>query len=129
VRVLLDTHTVLWATTQPALLGETTQTLLLDDATEVLISTAVVWELSIKNHAGKLPEAAPLLADFPTVLNTLAARLLPIGLAHATLAGALQWTHRDPFDRMLAAQTLTEAATLVSRDQAFGTLKGLRRIW
>jgi PIN domain nuclease of toxin-antitoxin system len=129
MRVLLDTHTVLWAMVQPSLLSPAVSTLLLDDSTEVLVSSAVAWELSIKYHAGKLPEAAALLAGFSTVLSSLSARELPISVAHAVLAGGLAWAHRDPFDRMLAAQAMAEAAVLVSRDAVFDNLPALRRVW
>jgi len=115
--------------TQPTLLSSSARTVLLDDSTEVIISTVTPWELSIKHHIGKLPEAAPVLADFPAVIASLTARILPVGLSHAILAGGLQWAHRDPFDRMLAAQAMAEAAVLISRDQVFDTLPGLRRFW
>ena len=129
MKVLLDTHTVLWSMNEPSLLSDAARTLLLDNTTEVLISAVTPWELSIKHHNGKLPEAAPLLADFPLVITSLAAIFLPIGLSHTILSGRLQWTHRDPFDRMLAAQAMTEGATLVSRDKVFDTLPGLQRLW
>ena len=129
MKALLDTHAVLWAMTQPTLLGGAARTLLLDDSTEVLLSTVVAWELSIKHHAGKLPEAAPLLAGFPTVIASLVATVVPIGLSHAVLAGGLDWAHRDPVDRMLAAQAISQGAALISRDAVFDTLPGLRRLW
>lgn len=129
MKLLLDTHTVLWATTQPSLLSATAQTVITDDSNEVLVSSVVAWELSIKHHLGKLPEAAPLLADFPTVIASLAARVVPVEPRHGVLAGGLSWSHRDPFDRMLAAQATIEGAALVGRDAAFDTLAGLRRVW
>lgn len=129
MKLLLDTHTVLWATTQPSLLSPTAQAVITDDTNEVLVSAVVAWELSIKHHLGKLPEAAPLLTDFPTVLTSLAARTVPVEPRHGILAGGLSWSHRDPFDRMLAAQAITEGAALVGRDAAFDALDGLRRVW
>ena len=125
----MDTHTVLWATTQPSLLSPTAEAVLTDQTNEVLVSAVVAWELSIKYHLGKLPEAAPLIADFPTVVSSLAARVLAVEPQHGVLAGSLSWPHRDPFDRMLAAQATTEAALLVGRDEAFDSLPGLRRLW
>lgn len=129
MKVLLDTHTVLWAMNEPSFLSNSAAMLLLDNTTEVLISTVTAWELSVKYHNGKLPEAAPLLANFPLVITALSATVLPVGLGHALLAGSLQWQHRDPFDRMLAAQAMTEGAALVSRDKEFDGLPGLRRFW
>ena len=129
MKLLLDTHTVLWAITQPTLLSPTARTVITDISNEVLLSAVVPWELSIKHHLGKLPEAAPLLADFPTVVISLAARTLPVEPRHGVLAGSLSWEHRDPFDRMLAAQATLEGAVLVGKDPAFDVLSGLRRIW
>ncbi|OLV18453.1 hypothetical protein BOO71_0005500 [Deinococcus marmoris] len=80
------------------------------------LSAVVAWELSIKFHMGKLPSAAPLLADFPAVAARLGADVLDISPAHAIRAGALEWTHRDPFDRMLVAQALEEGLRLVTLD-------------
>ena len=129
MKALLDTHTVLWGMTQPSLLSSSVRTILLDEATEVLISSVVPWELSIKHHSGKLQEAAALLSDFSAVMDALVAKALPVSIRHAILAGDWQWEHRDLFDRMLAAQAATEGAILVSRDQVFDTLPGLRRFW
>ena len=129
MRVLLDTHAVLWAMTQPSLLPDSVQVLLLDDSTETLVSATVAWELSIKHRSGKLPEAAPLLADFSAVTTSLGATILPIEISHAILAGALDWEHRDPFDRMLAAQAMLAGAVLISRDKAFDAVPGLRLSW
>ncbi|MCL2849120.1 MAG: type II toxin-antitoxin system VapC family toxin [Micrococcales bacterium] len=129
MRLLLDTHTVLWATTQPALLSPTARTVIADTSNEVLVSAVVAWELSIKHHLGKLPEAAPLLADFPTVVVSLAAQTLPVEPRHGVLAGGLLWSHKDPFDRMLAAQATIEGAVLVGRDATFDAVPGLARVW
>ncbi|MDR1186275.1 MAG: type II toxin-antitoxin system VapC family toxin [Bifidobacteriaceae bacterium] len=129
MRLLLDTHAVLWAMTEPRLLGQTAELLILDPVNEVLLSAVVPWELSIKRHSGKLAVAAPVLADFPAVIAALAATPLAIDHRHAILAGDLSWDHKDPFDRMLGAQAALEGATLISRDPVFDTLPGTRRVW
>lgn len=116
MRLLLDTHILLWATLKPELLPARLATRLLDPAHTLVLSAASAWELSIKVHLGKLPEAAPLLA-FDEVARALGAEVLGISAAHAVQAGALEWTHRDPFDRMLVAQTLAEGARLVTLDE------------
>ncbi|MDR1151178.1 MAG: type II toxin-antitoxin system VapC family toxin [Bifidobacteriaceae bacterium] len=129
MKLLLDTHTVLWAMTQPELLGRSAELPILDPANDVLVSAVVPWELSIKHRAGKLAAAAPVLADFPAVIAALAATSLPVDHRHAILAGNLEWDHTDPFDRILAAQAALEGAVLNSRDPVFDTLPGIRRLW
>jgi PIN domain nuclease of toxin-antitoxin system len=115
--------------TRPELLGRSAELLILDPANDVLLSAVVPWELSIKHRAGRLAAAAPVLADFPTVITALAAASLAVDHRHAILAGALEWDHKDPFDRMLAAQAALEGAALISRDPIFDTLPGTRRLW
>jgi PIN domain nuclease of toxin-antitoxin system len=128
--VLLDTHTLLWATTDSARLSDAARTAIAAAETR-LISTASCWELAIKHRAGKLPGAAPLLRDWDAVVGSLLAVRLDIAPAHAIAAAALAWDHRDPFDRLLAAQALICGAHLVTQDAAFTTCQELGRppIW
>ena len=116
MRLLLDTHILLWATLKPELLPERLQVQLVNPEHTLVLSAASAWELSIKHHLGKLPEAAPLLA-FTEVAGQLGAEVLAISAAHAVQAGALDWAHRDPFDRMLVAQALQEGCRLVTLDE------------
>jgi PIN domain nuclease of toxin-antitoxin system len=116
VRLLLDTHVLLWATLKPELLPPQLQSQLLNPEHTLILSAATAWELSIKHHLGKLPEAEPLLA-FTDVARQLGAEVLSISAAHAVQAGVLDWTHRDPFDRMLVAQALQEGCRLVTLDE------------
>jgi PIN domain nuclease of toxin-antitoxin system len=113
----------------PGRLSERAHEALADRTNELLVSAASVWEMSIKHHQGRLPEAAALLDDLDAALATLGSVLLPVRGRHAIRAGQLAWEHRDPFDRMLASQTIIEDATLVSADRAFATLPTLRRLW
>ena len=115
MRLLLDTHVLLWATLRPQLLPDQLQSQLLNPEHTLILSAATAWELSIKHHLGKLPEAAPLLA-FPEVARQLGAEILSISAVHAVQAGALAWAHRDPFDRMLVAQAQLEGCQLVTLD-------------
>jgi PIN domain nuclease of toxin-antitoxin system len=129
VKAVLDTHVVLWSQRDSQLLSRTAQTILADLDTELLLSSVVPWELSVKERTGKLPQARPLLADFAQVRSNLGSVALPIADEHALLAGSLDWPHKDPFDRMLAAQAILAGAALVSADPTFDTLTGLARIW
>ncbi|MGH2843371.1 MAG: type II toxin-antitoxin system VapC family toxin, partial [Solirubrobacteraceae bacterium] len=83
-----------------------------DDTNRVLLSAAVIWEVAIKRSLGKLQ--AP--AGFAPTLLSSGAQPLQITLDHAAAVEGLPWHHRDPFDRMLVAQALTEAATIISQD-------------
>ncbi len=111
MRLLLDTHVVLWwLTDDPALVDEVKD--LIDDEPEVYVSAATVWEIAIKQSLGKLP--GPV--DLAEQVRNAELRELPIRHAHAVTAGRLPPIHRDPFDRMLVAQALCEGLTLVTRD-------------
>jgi len=116
MKLLLDTHVLLWAALKPQLLPQRLRDRLLDPQHTLLLSAATAWELSIKHHLGKLPEAAPLLA-FTEAAQQLGAQVLSITAAHAVEAGALVWGHRDPFDRMLVAQAQLEGCQLVTLDE------------
>lgn len=129
MRVLLDTHALLWALRDPESLSSAAGSLLTDPATELLVSAATPWEIATKHRIGTLPDAEPLLLGYAGHLSRLGARELPITSRHALAAGSLTWTHRDPFDRVLAAQSILEDVPLVSRDAAFSTLAGLRVLW
>ena len=78
---------------------------------------------------GKFPEAEPLAAQYEQLVERLGATHLPISPVHALRSGGLNWEHRDPFDRMLAAQAMLEHQRLVTRDQAFADLVGLDTAW
>ena len=103
MRLLLDTHVLLWAVSGDARLPPALAAQLRAPDNALLVSTVSAWELSIKVHLGKLPGAAPVLSDFPAVVARLGAEVLNITPAHAIRAGALDWAHRDPFDPMLVA--------------------------
>ena len=113
MRLLLDTHAFLWwLEASPALSGPA-RSAIADPANEVLISTASLWELTIKQALGKL--AFP--ADPETVIQNEGFTVLPIGFSHLRQLRTLPQLHRDPFDRMLIVQAMVEAAPLVSNDR------------
>ena len=128
-RLLLDTHAFVWAVGEPARLGPVGRDLLQDPANDVLVSAASAWELSTKYRLGKFPEAEPLITQYASVIARLGAEELPVLAVHALRAGGLVWSHRDPFDRMLAAQAMLEGAVLVTKDEAFSGVGGLAVVW
>ncbi|MFM8154654.1 MAG: type II toxin-antitoxin system VapC family toxin [Actinomycetes bacterium] len=112
MRLLLDTHVLLWwLDGQP--LSDAASTAIADPANEVFISSASMWEISIKSEQGKLR----ISDGFMQILNENAFLMLPISWGHALNAGGLPLHHRDPFDRMLVAQAQGESLTLVTRDE------------
>jgi PIN domain nuclease of toxin-antitoxin system len=127
--LLLDTHAYVWALTDPDRLSDRARTAIEAPANVLFVSAASAWEMAIKYRAGKWPEAEILLAQHDDLTGRLGAQPLDISAADARRAGNLDWEHTDPFDRMLAAQSLMHHATLLTRDAAFGDLRGLTIVW
>ena len=127
--LLLDTHAYVWALTDPDRLSGRARSAIEAPSNVVLVSAATAWEMAIKYRAGKWPEAEILLAQHDDLTSRLGALSLDISSADAIRAGSLDWDHADPFDRMLAAQSLLHRAALVTRDAAFHELRGLTVIW
>jgi len=113
---LLDSHVLLWWWFDPDRLSQQARSLLLDPNSTVLVSAASIWELSLKHHQGKLPELATAIADLPGLLQADGFQPLPISIAHGLRAGGYSQPHRDPFDRMLAAQAELEGLVLITAD-------------
>lgn len=128
MRLLLDTHALLWALTNNKRLSRRAAALIDDASHTKLISPVNAYEICAKYTLGKLPEAAALAADFERELMPLDVEWLPIRPSHAITAGKLDMTHRDPFDRLLIAQSLVERIPLVSNEAVFDTF-GVERIW
>ena len=87
--------------------------------TPLLLSTASIWEIAAKVGRGRWPEAERVIDDLEAVLVRAAITPLPVTVQHARAAGRLIWDHRDPFDRMLATQAMSEGAILVTADRVF----------
>ena len=116
MRLLLDTHAVIWALTDPSQLSPTAQNAIQNPRNEVFASSVNAWEVSIKYHLGKLPEGAQILPVYHASLAKARFLELLISSEHGIRAGSLTWAHRDPFDRLLVAQSQLEAMTLVTSD-------------
>jgi PIN domain nuclease of toxin-antitoxin system len=127
VKLLLDTHTVLWWLDAPASLGLNSFNCIADPRNEVLISPVVPWEIALKaNKHRQIPHR--LVTDFHHVLRTEGFTAIGIDPLHAIHSGLLPFHHRDPFDRLLAAQALAMNVPLVSKDAVFDRY-GVHRIW
>lgn len=128
MRVLLDTHALLWWLDGDRRLSRRARNVIADDDNAVLVSAASAWEISTKVRLGKLPGAIEVAAEFPTILRGQNFEPLSIAIVHALRAGNLPGPHRDPFDRMLIAQAQDEDLALVSNERVFDAY-GIRRVW
>jgi PIN domain nuclease of toxin-antitoxin system len=124
LKLLLDTHAALWYLSDDDQLGENARRHLDDDSNQVLLSAAVVWEIAIKRSVGKLDVPNGYL---PLLLGA-GVQPLPVSLEHAAAVEALPLHHRDPFDRILVVQAVSEQAALVSRDTVLEPY-GVSTIW
>ena len=128
MRVLIDTHVLLWSALEPARLSSRARLLLASLDTEVLVSAASAWEIATKVRIGKLPGAEAFAADLNTRIKRIGFLGLAVTLEHGQRAGLLPGTHKDPFDRMLIAQAQAENLPLISNERIFDAY-GIRRIW
>lgn len=128
MKILLDTHALVWVMNGDLRLGAAARKAIASRVNQVFVSAASIWEASIKYRLGKFPEVRLLLDNPGKALNSLGIDPLPISLEHARLAGAIEGAHRDPFDRMLAAQARLEGMTLASADEIFDGFK-VTRLW
>lgn len=126
--VLLDTHTLLWWWASPDRLSTRVLGLLRDPHNRVVVSAASAWEIATKYRIGKLPSGGAISYQWEERLRDDRFQELGISARHALRAGSLPGDHRDPFDRMLAAQSLIEEFPVLSIDPALSTL-GAERIW
>jgi PIN domain nuclease of toxin-antitoxin system len=125
---LLDTHALLWWLFDEPKLSVRARAFIADRGREIFVSSASAWEIATKHRLGKLPDAHVLVADMSGWIQKAGFSALPITIAHAQRAGRWTAEHRDPFDRMLAAQAEIENIELITNDPAFEHF-GLRRLW
>ena len=119
MKLLLDTHVLLWSATDPDRLARETRATLEDGEHEVLVSTVSAWEIAIKQSLGKLELARPAERWLPEVMKRTGYEVAELGLSAALRVRELPWHHRDPFDRLLIAQAFDQGYTVVSHDHAF----------
>ncbi len=128
MKLLLDTHSFLWFVTSDSQLSPAALALIADVNNELFLSPASYWEVAIKVSLGKYPLTVPFETFFTTALAANGIQILPVEIPHAAVLSALPMHHKDPFDRMIAAQALSESIPVVSSDAALN-LYGVTRLW
>ena len=128
MRVLLDTHAFLWWIEDASSLSRKARTAISDPDNECLLSLASCWEMAIKLSLGKLRLPGAIERFIPEHLAANAFRQLAIDFRHVAKVATLPFHHRDPFDRLLAAQAIEERCAIVSADPVFRKY-GVTRIW
>jgi len=119
MKLLLDTHVLLWSATAPDRLVPEARAALEDGTHDALVSIVSAWEIAIKQSIGKLELARPAEHWLPDVLKRTGFEVAELSLSAALRVRALPWHHKDPFDRLLIAQALDQGYTIISRDPEF----------
>jgi PIN domain nuclease of toxin-antitoxin system len=128
VRLLLDTHTVIWWVDQDHLLSPSSYAAIADPANDLLLSAGTIWEIAIKVGLAKLSLSQPYRQWLSQAIADLGVTVLPVTVAYADVQAGLPHHHRDPFDRLLIAQALVENVPLISKDDTFDQY-GITRVW
>jgi PIN domain nuclease of toxin-antitoxin system len=128
VRLLIDTHTLIWAMDDPSKLSGAATTALQDPANDLLLSAATVWEMAIKIGLGKLTLSLPYRNWMEKAIADLALALLPVTVEYAEQQSKLPAYHKDPFDRLIIAQAMIEKISVVCSDAAFDAY-AITRVW
>jgi PIN domain nuclease of toxin-antitoxin system len=128
LRVLLDTHSLLWLVTDDPRLSDTARNTFLDSDNELLCSAVVGFEIAVKHSLGKLELAEAPRTFIENRIRNNALTPFPITIEHAVRVADLPYHHRDPFDRLLIAQALEEDVPLLSADEILSAYD-IRRLW
>jgi PIN domain nuclease of toxin-antitoxin system len=128
MKVLLDSHALVWFLTGNPLLPSRARAVAEKEDTILCVSAVTAWEIANKVRLGKWPEAAELTETLAAVMEQFSFEPVSITIEHARMAGLLPGVHRDPFDRMLAAQSQIEGMPLMTGDPVFATF-GTRVLW
>ena len=126
---LLDTHTFLWAAVDEAKLSINALTIVENIDSLLFVSAVSAYEIMYKHKLGKLPGYAYVAENYFAILDKLRVNELPLRARHAHFAGKTEWEHRDPFDRLLAAQAALDNLTIITNDLAFHDLSWLNVLW
>ncbi len=128
MKLLLDTHALIWWMSDPGRLSVAAMSGIADRSNEIKVSAASAWEIATKYRLGKLPGLARVIDDLSTEIEAQGFQFLDISFHHGYRAGMLRHDHRDPFDRMLIAQSLSDGLILVSNETLFDSF-GVDRLW
>lgn len=128
MRLLLDTHALIWWLAGDPALSADAKSVIADLENEVFVSAASAWEIATKYRIGRLPQAAALSVDVSGALASQGFIELAITVLHGQTAGSLPGPHRDPFDRMLIAQAKLAGLVLVSNEAVFDQY-AVQRLW
>lgn len=128
MRVLLDTHAFLWWIADSGRLSRKARRLIADETNDIAVSAASAWEIATKHRIGRLPGGEAVALDVAGRISDQGFSELPISVSDGERAGRLPGPHRDPFDRMLAAQALARGLPIISIDGVFDRY-GLDRLW
>jgi PIN domain nuclease of toxin-antitoxin system len=128
VRVLIDTHIFIWYVQNSDRLPSSITAIINDGRNDILLSIASVWEMAIKQSTGKLNLGTPYASFIAEQMRLNSMELLPVRLEHLELITTLPLHHRDPFDRLLIAQSIVEDILLISADSVF-SLYPVQRMW
>ncbi|MEG4588249.1 type II toxin-antitoxin system VapC family toxin [Microcoleus sp. MOSTC5] len=128
MRLLLDTHTFIWYVTDNPRLSAHVKLLIEDENNEKLVSIASIWEMAIKHSIGRLNFSLPFMEFVGEQLTVSNIGLLEINLQHIEVVASLPLHHRDPFDRLIIAQSMAEQIPILSVDAIFDAY-AIARVW
>ena len=128
MKLLLDTHALIWWLNDNPKLSEVARAAIVEPTNDVFVSAATAWEMATKVRRGRLPEAVQVVADFHALLDAQEFEPLMVTTRHGLMAGGITGDHRDPFDRMIAAQAISERMSVNTIDPAIASM-GETVIW
>jgi len=129
ITYLLDTHTFIWAVRDDHKLSNNARMAIKDATAQLYVSVVSAYEITNKYRIGKLPGYEHVAKNYFDFLHELGTIELPVNVRHAHFAGSFEWGHKDPFDRILAAQAYIDNLTLITNDTAFHSLPWITVLW
>ena len=128
MRLLIDSHVIVWWVDRDNLLSSDAHAAVADPSNDLLISAATIWEISIKTSLGKLSLSLAYRQWMDQAIQNLRAAILPVTVEYADVQAGLPQHHRDPFDRLIIAQSTVEQIPIVSSDPVLDDY-GVNRLW
>jgi PIN domain nuclease of toxin-antitoxin system len=128
MRLLLDTHAFIWYTTDSSRLTATGRSLIDNGENDILLSTASVWEMAIEHSIGRLTFSMPFMEFIKQQIAVNRIDILEITFDHIEVVASLPLHHRDPFDRLIIAQSMAQQIPILSVDAIFDAC-AIARVW